>query len=52
MKNKSLSDEEFEQELLRRDKRNTFYVKLILIGISSGFLLGLILFILVMITST
>ncbi|WP_291724159.1 hypothetical protein [Bernardetia sp.] len=52
MEKQKYSDEEFEQELLRRDKQNTFYVKLILIGISSGFVLGIILFILVMITST
>lgn len=52
MEHQKYSDEDFEQELLRRDKRNSFYIKLILVGISSGFLLGIILFILVMITST
>ncbi|WP_338760460.1 hypothetical protein WAF17_13655 [Bernardetia sp. ABR2-2B] len=46
------NDEEFEKELIRRDQRNTFYVKLILFGISGGFVMGIILFILIMITST
>jgi hypothetical protein len=44
-------DDEFEQELLRRDKRNSFYIKFIIFGISGGFLMGIILFILVMLTS-
>ncbi len=47
-----MNDEEFEKELIRRDKRNSFYLKLIIFGVSGGFLLGIILFILVMITST
>jgi len=51
MNNLTNEDEEFEKELLRRDKQNKFYVKLIVFGISGGFLIGVILFILVMITS-
>jgi hypothetical protein len=47
-----MNDEEFEKELIRRDERNSFYLKLIIFGVSGGFLLGIILFILVMITST
>ncbi len=52
MDNLTNEDEEFEKELLRRDDRNTFYLKLIIFGISGGFLAGIILFILIMITST
>lgn len=52
MNNPVNEDEEFEKELIKRDKRNSFYIKLIIFGISSGFLMGIILFILVMITST
>ena len=52
MNNLNLSDDEFEKELLRRNERNTFYIKLIIFGISGGFILGIILFVLIMITST
>ncbi len=52
MDNLNTNDEEFEKELVRIDKRNSFYIKLIIFGISGGFLLGIILFILIMITST
>ena len=52
MNNLVNEDEEFEKELIKRDKRNSFYIKLIIFGISSGFLVGIILFILIMITST
>lgn len=51
MDNLNMNDEEFEKELVRRDERNRFYIKLILFGVSGGFLLGIILFILVMLTS-
>ncbi|WP_338793321.1 hypothetical protein V9L05_10340 [Bernardetia sp. Wsw4-3y2] len=51
MNNLDMNDEEFEKELIRRDERNSFYIKFILFGVSGGFLLGIILFILVMITS-
>ncbi|AFM04183.1 hypothetical protein Fleli_1784 [Bernardetia litoralis DSM 6794] len=47
-----MNDEEFEKELIKRDKQNMFYIKLILFGVGGSFLLGIILFILVMITST
>ena len=52
MNNLTKEDEEFEKELIRRDERNSFYIKLIIFGVSGGFLLGIILFILVIITST
>ncbi|WP_375558642.1 hypothetical protein ACE193_12890 [Bernardetia sp. OM2101] len=46
-----MNDEEFEKELIKRDKQNMFYVKLILFGVGGGFLLGVILFLLVLFTS-
>jgi tetrahydromethanopterin S-methyltransferase subunit F len=52
MNNFTNEDAEFEKELIKRDKRNSFYIKLIVFGISSGFVMGIILFILIMITST
>jgi len=52
MNNPVNEDEEFEKELIKRDKRNSFYIKLIIFGISGGFVMGIILFILIMITST
>lgn len=51
MNNLDMNDEEFEKELIRRDERNSFYIKFILFGVGGGFLLGIILFILVMMTS-
>lgn len=51
MNNQISEDEEFEKELIRRDNQNKFYLKLILFGVSGSFILGVILFILVMITS-
>lgn len=52
MNNSINEDEEFEKELVRRDQRNSFYIKLIIFGVSGGFVMGIILFILIMITST
>jgi hypothetical protein len=52
MNNLVNEDEEFEKELIKRDERNSFYIKLIIFGISGGFVMGIILFILIMITST
>ncbi len=52
MDNLTNEDEEFEKELIKRDNQNKFYVKLIIFGISGGFILGVILFILVIISST
>lgn len=51
MDNLDMNDEEFEKELIRIDKRNSFYIKFILFGVSGGFLVGIILFLLVMLTS-
>lgn len=52
MNNQINEDEEFEKELIKRDNQNKFYLKLIFFGISGSFLVGIILLILVMITST
>ncbi len=44
-------NDELEEALIKRDKQNMLYIKLIVFGIGGGFLMGVILFILVMITS-